>query len=284
MPDLSFLLPLILQSAVIPFAIALAVLFAWPRGARFGAAVPALAAPFVASYFATLHAQWSFTPHQALDWMPWIALSGVAAVTAVQRIPGNAASVLARAAVAVAAAGVVVWPAQQSLGPEKTAAVIAGAALAMTAAWSYLAAAAATRPTPPVVLMIVAGGAGMSLMFDSSQAIGQLSGALASALAAMVAVNIGKARAGFGGEAAGFAVLVLGALLTNAWLYAGLPLAYVALLAGAILADAMVAGAGRLLRRNASFGFHAGAVIAGAIPVAATVALAAKAAQDAGGY
>lgn len=284
MPDLSFLLPLIFQSAVIPFAMALVSLFALPRGARFGAAVPALAAAFLASYFATLHAQWSFVPRQALDWMPWIALFAAAAVTAVQRIPGHAARLIGRAAVALAAAGVVVWPAQQGLGVAKTVAVIAGAALAMTAAWSYLAAAAATRPTPPVVLMIVAGGAGMSLMFDSSQAIGQLSGALASALAAVVVLNLGKVRAGFGGDAAGFAVLVLGTLLTNAWLYAGLPLAYVALLAGGILADAAVAGASRAMQRSAGFGFHAGAVILGAIPVAATVALAAKAAQDAGGY
>jgi hypothetical protein len=286
-PDPSFLLPLIFQSAIIPFVIALVLSLALHRRVRSGAAVFALVAAFLASYFATLHAQWSLVPHQALDWTPWIALFGAAAAKAVQRISGVIACLLARAAVTVVAVSLVVWPAQQSLGSARAAAIIGGAGLAITVAWSYLAAAAATRPTPPILLMIVAGGAGMSLMFDSSQAIGQLSGALASALAAIVAINIPRIRAGFGGEAAGFAVVVLGTLLTNAWLYAGLPLAYVALLAGGILADAMVAGASRFSRHNGGLGSYASAVIAvilGAIPVAATVVLAAKAAQEAGGY
>jgi hypothetical protein len=283
-PDLSFLLPLIFQSAVIPFVIALMLSFALHRRVRSSAVVIALAVAFLASYFATLHAQWSFVPHQALDWMPWIALFGAAAAMAVQRIPGSVARVLARAAVAVVAISLVVWPAQQSVGAAEAAAIIGGAGLAITVAWSYLAAAAATRPTPPILLMIVAGGAGMSLMFDSSQAIGQLSGALASALAAMVVVNIPRIRAGFGGDTAGFAVVVLGTLLTSAWLYAGLPLAYVALLAGGILADVIVIGASRFLQRNGGFGSYASAVILGAIPVVATVVLAAKAAQEAGGY
>lgn len=284
MPDLSFLLPLILQSAVIPFVMALVLSFALHRRVGSGTAVFALAAAFLASYFATLHAQWSLVPHQALDWMPWITLFAAAATMAVQRITEGNARLLARAAIAVVVVSLVVWPAQQSLGTAKAAVIIGGAVLAITAAWSYLAAAAATRPTPPILLMIVAGGAGMSLMFDSSQAIGQLSGALASALAAMVTVNFPRIRAGFGGEAAGFTVVVLVTLLTNACLYAGFPLAYVALLAGGILADAMVAGARRFLRRNVGFGSYASAVILGALPVAATVLLAAKAAQEAGGY
>lgn len=276
MPESSFVLSLILQSALLPFGVALALLLALRKPAL------ALAAGFLASYFAVFHAQWSFVPHQALDWLPWIALFGSAGAIASEHLPR--ARLPLRAVLAAATAAVSVWPAVASLGFAKMALIVVPAAALMLAAWTYLASAAHSRPTPAPLLMVVAGGAALALMLDASQAIGQASGALAAALAACVVLNLPRLRVEFNGAANGVAVLLLGALLTNAWLYAGFSLGYVALLAGGLLADPLVAGVNRLRRRNGGAGSWVGAAVLSSMPVLVTIGLAIRAAQEAGGY
>lgn len=285
MPDPSFVFPLILQSALVPFGLALAVLLAL-RPTRLSAAAPAiaLAIGFVASYFASLHAQWSLVPHQALDWLPWIALFGALGALAVDAARHTGVRLLARLALSLLAAAVVVLPALAGIGPQKAALTIIVAGGLICAAWTYLARAAGTRPTPPLLLAVIAGGAGLALMLDSSQAIGQLSGALASALIACIAFNLPRVRSAFSGAAAGVAVLLLGTLLVSAYLYAEFSLVYVALLVGGLLADPIVEGVNRLRKRSSGIGSWLTAAVLTAIPVLATIGLAVKAMQAAGGY
>jgi hypothetical protein len=284
MPDpSSFVLPLLLQSALIPFAVALALLFALRRSLPVQASALAVAAAFIAAYFAIFHAQWSFVPHQALDWLPWLALFGTVAVIAAER-SAETIRLQARAAIALAGAGVVVLPALASIGWSKAALTIAVAALLMCIAWSYLARIGQGRPTPSLLLMVVAGGTALALMLDSSQAIGQLSGALASALVACVVFNLPRLRSVFSGAASGIAVLLLGALLLNAYLYAGFSLGYVALLVAGLLADPLVASINRLRQRNDGIAAWLSAGVLCAVPVLATIGLVIKTAQEAGGY
>jgi hypothetical protein len=277
MPDPSFFIPLFLQSAVLPFGIAFALLLALRKPA------PALAAGFLASYFAVFHAQWSPLPHQALDWMPWIALFGAAGVLATERASFGLRIVL-RLVLAAAMALVVVLPALASLGMAKAALIAAAAAALVFLAWSWLAHAAQIRPTPAPLMMIVAGGSALAMMLDASQAIGQLSGALAAALAACVVLGLSRLRIALDGAAVGFAVLLLGALLTNAYLYAGFSFGNVALLAGGLLADPLVAGIQGLRGREGGTGAWVGSVALAVVPVAAALVLVFKAAQESGGY
>lgn len=284
MPDISFVLPLILQSAVLPFALALALLAA--GRARLGAAtaVVAMAAGFLASYFATLHAQWSPLPKVALDWVPLLVVAGALAAVLTENIRSTGARRLARLAVSLAAAAVVVGPALESLGATKAAVAVLGTGLLVAIGWTVKAHAAAHRPTPPLMLAVVAGGTGLALMLDSSQSIGQLSGGLASVLAACLAFNLPRVRAAFGPAAAGFAVLLLGVLLANAHLYAGFSLGYVALLAIAVVADPLWSLLRRTRPQGDAIAAWATAAVLTAIPVVATIGLAVKAAHDAGGY
>lgn len=285
MPDSSFFLPLILQSAVIPFFVALAVLAA-SRALRLGATGSALAvtAGFVCGYVAVLHAQWSPLPKTALDWLPWIAVAATAGAVATERIGGAGARLAARLVLSLALGAAVVWPALESLGAARALLSAAVTGVLVCAAWSYMAQTAVRRPTPPLLLMVVAGGAGLALMVDSSQGLGQLSGALACVLAACVAFNLPTVRMAFSPAAAGVAVLLLGALLANAHVYAGFPLGYVALLAVALLADPVVEGLNRLRNRSGGAGSWVAAAVLTAIPTLVTIGLAAKAAADSGGY
>lgn len=286
MPDVSFVLPLVLQSALIPFAVALALALLAAGRTRPGApaALAAAAAGFLASYFATLHAQWSFVPKTALDWLPWLVVAGAPAAVAVENIRHAAARRVARFATSLAASAIVVWPALASLGAHKAALAVLAAGVLIAGAWSVKAYSAASRPTPPLLLAVVAGGAGLALMLDSSQSIGQLSGGLASTLAACVAINVPRVRVAFTPAAAGFSVLVLGVLLAMAYLYAGFSLGYVALLVAALAADPLLAAARRARRAGSEAAGWAVAAAVTAIPVAVTIGLAVKAAQDSGGY
>lgn len=284
MPDPSFFLPLILQSALIPFGVALAVLAA-ARALRAGPAAFALAvaAGFLAAYFAILHGQWSPLPKAALDWLPWIALAALASAP-VECIANAAGRLATRLALAVAVGAVVVWPALAGLGLPKAMLLAGTAGVLMCAVWTYMARSADSRRTPPWLLALVAGGAALALMLDSSQSIGQLSGALASALAAGVAFNLPRVRMAFSPAAAGTAVLILGALLANAVVYAGFPPGYVALLAGALAVDPLVRTLNRLRNGREGAATWALTTVLTALPVGATVFLAVKAASDAGGY
>jgi hypothetical protein len=285
MLNASFALPLIWQSALVPFGVAVASLAAC-RALRLKAAAPAaaIAAGFVAAYFAVLHAQWSLVPKVAQDWLPWVALAGAGAAVAVENVRHGGARLAARFLISMTAGALVVWPALDSFGMQKAAFSVAVMAVLVCATWSYMARAIDHRPTPPLLLAVVAGGAGLALMLDSSQSLGQLSGALASTLAACIAFNLRRLRTAFSPAASGVAVLVLGTLLANAHLYAGFSLGYVALLIGGLLADPLVAGIDRLRRLDGSAGSWATATVLTAIPVAVTVGLAVKAVQGAGGY
>ena len=280
MPETSFFLPLFLQSAVLPLAVALAVLAAG-RAAGRDAALPAIAAGFLAAYFAILRAQWSVVPQAALDWLPWVVLAAAAAAAAVEKIPGGFARFAGRLATALVAGAVVVYPGLASFGAAKAVASVLVIGFAIAALWSLKARPALGAATRPLLLAVAAGGAGLALMLDSSQSIGQLSGALAMTLAACVLFALPRLGRNFTRAAAGLAVLVFGILLAMAHLYAGFPPGYVALLAAALLLDPVVAA----VRRSPSGGLPwVPAAVLTAIPVAVTVALAVKAAHDSGGY
>lgn len=285
MPDPSFIIPLFLQSALVPFGVALALLFALRRK-PLQASVPAiaLAGGFVAAYFAAFHAQWSVVPKTALDWLPTIAMFGVAGSLAAENAPNAVTRLLSRLVIALVAVTLVVWPAMASLGAAKAATVAGSAALLVVMAWSFLAKSGENRPTSAPLLAIVAGGAGLALMLDSSAALGQSSGALAAALAACVLFNLPRVRVAFSAAATGAAVLLLGVLLLNAYVYAGFSPVYVALLAGGLFADPLVAGIDRLRNRPGGTGSWITAAVLTAVPVLATVGLAVKTMQDSGGY
>ncbi|MEJ8840173.1 hypothetical protein [Ramlibacter sp. AN1133] len=281
MPESSLVLQLLWQSVLVPAIVALAVLAA-SRSLRLNAVV-AVAAAFVASYFATLHAQWSLLPHVALDWMPWITVGAAAAAVGVERASGPGRLAL-RLAVGFVAAGIVAWGALGSLGFAKAAVAVVLAAVLITFVWSAFATAPEGGARSPLLLAVVAGGTGLALMLDSSQQIGQLSGALAVALGACMLVNLPKTRVAFPPAASGAATVLLGALILNAHLYAGFSLGYVALLVVALLADALLAAGVRLRGRNLHSSSWIPAAVLTVIPVLATLALVLKAAQEHGGY
>jgi len=284
MPESSLVLQLLWQSALVPALVALALLAA-SRVLRLNAtaAVVAVAAAFIASYFATLHAQWSLVPHVALDWMPWIAIAAGAGAVAAERASG-AARLALRLVVALVITAVVVSGAVASLGVAKVAIAAVLAAVLIALVWSAFGAAREGSARQPLLLAVVAGGTGLSLMVDSSQQIGQLSGALAVALGACMLVNVGKTRVAFPPAASGAAVVLLGALILNAHLYADFSLGYVALLVIALFADALLAAGVRLRGRDVRPGSWIPAAVLTVIPVLATVAMVLKAAQEHGGY
>ena len=282
MPDTSFFLPLLLQSAVVPFGVAVAVLAAC-RAARLDAlaSLLALAAGFLASYVAILHAQWSLVPKVALDWLPWITVAGAFAAVAGDKLPGAAARFALRLVLSLAAGGLVVSSALGSLGPMKAALTALAIGVVLAGLWTLVTRPAQGAATRPLLLAVVAGGSGLVLMMDSSQSMGQLSGALAMALAACVLFALPAIGVRFTPAAAGLAVLLLGVLWATAHVYSGFSLGYVALLAGALLIDPLLG----VIRRSERGGLPwVPAAVLTAIPVAVTVALAVKAMQESGGY
>ena len=285
MPNLSFILPLLGQSVLLPCVLALIALLALrkTRWARF-APLLAVAAGFLASYFAVYGTQWSFPPHQSLDWLTWIVLLGAVSVAAVERAESTVLRHGARLILSLACAALVAWPALASRGWLQAVLPIAATGLLMAAFWSYLAATARQRPTPALMLAVVAGGAGLALTLDASQLIGQLNGALAVTLLTCLAWQIGRARSAFSAAATGLAVILLGTLLANAYFYAGFSLVSVLLLLSGLLADPLVAGVNHLRQRPGGVGSWLVAGIVTAIPVLATIGLAVRAAQESGGY
>ena len=281
MPESSLVLQLLWQSALVPAIVALALLVA-SRALRLNAVV-AVAAAFVASYFATLHGQWSLVPHVALDWMPWIAVGAAAAAIGVERAAPRARPAL-RLAVGAVAAAVVAWGALASLGAVHAAVEVLVAAVLITFVWSAFATAREGGARSPLLLAVVAGGTGLALMLDSSQQIGQLSGALAVALGVCMLVNLPTTRVSFPPAAAGAVSVLLGALILNAHLYAGFSLGYVLLLVVALLADSLFAAGVRLRGRDPHPGSWIPAAVLTVIPVLATLAMVLKAAQEHGGY
>ena len=282
-PASSVVLSMLPQSALVPFGASLAVL-AGGRALRLqsaGTAV-AVAAGFLASYFALLHAQWSPVPRVALDWTPWIALAALAGALATEKLQGTGARFSVRLALALAAAALIVWPALGTFGTQKAAIAIVATGLLIALVWSVAAPAAHGGASRPLLLAVVAGGAGIALLLDSSQSVGRLSGACAAALGACTVFNLPRVRLAFSPAAAGVTVMVLGTLLASAHLYAGFPLGYVALIVGALLVDPVLAAIHRL-RHKAGDGpsWIPGAVLT-TIPVMVTVALAVQAARDSG--
>lgn len=285
MPDPSFVIPLFLQSALLPFGVALAVLIAL-RAARVAELAPALAvaAGFLASYGAVFHGQWSLAPQQALDWLPWIVVLGGAGAFAADKVKHVILRLIIRLALSSGAVGLVASFAVASIGVQKALVAAAVGGAAICAAWTYLARAAQSRPTPPILLMVISGGAALALMLDASQLIGQLSGALAAALVACIAFNIPRLRSAFSGTATAVAILLLGALLANAYFYAGFAPGYIALLVAGLLADPLVEGFLRLRRRAGGRNAWVPVAVLSAVPVVLTIGLAIRAAQEAGGY
>ncbi|MES2535893.1 MAG: hypothetical protein V4632_08475 [Pseudomonadota bacterium] len=277
MPDPSFFIPLFLQSAALPFGVALVLLFVL-RASRAGVPL-AIAAAFLASYFAVLHQQWSLAPKQAIDWMPCIVVLAAAGVAAAERSATTIRRLL-RLLTSVAISAIVAWPALASSGMQNTAMTIVLMGACIWAAWTTLARSADSSSTPPVLLTIVAGGAALALMLDASQLIGQLTGGLAAALMAFLALNMRRLPGAFSGAATGLTVLLLGALLGYAYIYAGFSLTYIALLASGLLAGTII----DTVRGDGRAASWLPAALLAIVPVMLVLGLAIKAAQDAGGY
>lgn len=285
MPETSFVLTLLWQGGLLPFAVALAVL-AGGRALRLEALSPvlAIAAGLLASYFASLHAQWSPWPKVALDWLPWTVLAAAAGALALENFRSAGGRVAARFVIAAVATFLVVWPALGSFGVVKAAIAVAVTGALAALAWTLHARAARGTATQPFLLAVVAAGAGVAMMLDSSQSTGRLGGALAATLGACVLFALPWLQARFNAAAAGLTVIVLAVLLANAHLYAGFPLGYVALLAGALLAHPLLAGLLRELRQERLDWARVPSAVLTVLPVIVTVALAVKAASEYGGY
>jgi hypothetical protein len=285
MPDPSFFLPLFVESAILPFGVSLAVLLML-RKSRLHALAPlfAVAFGFLASYVAVFHNQWTFPPRQALDWLPAIILLGGIGAALAEASKRIGFRLTLRLLISFATVTIVAWPILFSDASENGAMLVAAAGMLIFAAWSYLARAAKSRPTPPLLLTVVSGGAGLALMLDASQLLGQLTGALAAALAACAVFSISRLRLAFSGAATGFSVLLLGALLTNAYIYADVSLLFLALLSAGLLADAVIEVVNHRRRHKGGTGSWMTAAALSAVPVLMTIGLAIKAAQDSGGY
>jgi hypothetical protein len=285
MSDSPLVLQLLWQSALVPLAVALALLVA-SRALRLNAvaSVLAVSGAFIASYFATLHTQWSLLPHVALDWMPWVALGAAAAALAIEHAAGAGRRFALRLLTGLAVAGLMVWGALGSLGVGIALLTAVVTAVLVALVWTTTAPQADGGARRPLLLAMVAGGTGLALMLDSSQQIGQLSGALGVALGACMLANLPRSRVAFPPAAAGAAVVVLGALIVNAYVYAGFSLGYVVLLLAALLADPLLGALATLRGRQVDPRSWIPAAVLTAVPVLVTVALVLKTAQDHGGY
>jgi hypothetical protein len=283
LPESSLVLSILRDSTLVPFAASLAVLAAG-RVLRLQSAATAVAvaAGFLASYFTALHAQWSPVPQVALDWTPWIALAALAGAIATEELQGVGTRFALRLALALAAAALIVWPALGSFGTQKSAIAIVVTGLLIAVVWSVVAPVAHGGASRPLLLAVIAGGAGIALLLDSSQSVGRLSGAQAAALGACTVFNLPRVRMSFSPAAAGVTVMVFGTLLANAYLYAGFPLGYIALIVAALLADPVLAAIHRLRRKTGDGPSWIPGAVLTAIPVMVTVGQAVKAAQNSG--
>lgn len=280
----SFFLPLVLQGALLPFAVALAILLALRKpGSRSFAAPLAVLAATLASY-AFIHPQWSLLPRQALDWLPWTAAAAVAGAVVVDRLAGVWARAVLPVALGCTVALMTMAPILASTGPGRLAVISMLVGLSVLLMWTGLARWGGGGGAPSLAIAVVAGAAGLMLMIDASQSLGQLHGALAMACAACFGYGTIRRRSVFGSPGIGVALLVLAALLVNAYVYAGFSLIYVALLVAG-LAGGMVP---RLLRAfgksDAGWAALVGTALAAGIPVLVGLSLVLKAAQDSGGY
>lgn len=276
-------LPMLWQSALLPFGASLAVLAAG-HALRLptAAAAVAVAAGFLASYVAALHGQWSPLPQVALDWTPWIALAALGGALATERLRDGRVRFAVRLALALGAAALTVWPALDSFGTQKTVIAIAATGLLTGLAWNVAASAEPGGASRTLLLAAVCGGAGIALLLDSSQSVGRLSGALASALGACMLFNLPRARLAFSPAAAGVTVVLFATLLANAQVYAGFPLGYVALIVGALLVDPVLATIHRLRGGAGDGPSRILVAVLTVIPVLVTVALAVTTARKAG--
>lgn len=287
MPDPSFVIPLLVQSGLVPFALSLIVLFLFRTFSRAPgpSALIAVAAGFGASYFAVYGTQWPAIPRQALDWLPWITVLGgpCAWVIEAKALPPHRA-IAARLAVCVLAAWAILQPASANVSWFTAAIYVFGAGFVMSAAWTYLVQAGRARTAPPTLLAVVAGGSALALVIDASQSIGQLNGALASALAAWLAFSTLRSRPGFSGSATGLSVLLLGSLLLAAHYYAGFSLVHVAILASGLFADLIVHFALRGRKQASGAGAWVATAVLAGIPALVVIGLALKTMQESGGY
>lgn len=293
MPDPSFFLPLLLQSAVIPFLVAGTVTVAAlvpqktegtqpiTRSVPY-APVLAIVLGFLASYFATLHAQWSPMPEQAHDLLPWILAAAVPCVILSERLKSSGSRLAVRAMLAVGAIALMAWPAVPSVGALMFGTVVVSAAALVWAVWTLLMS-ATTQRTALLPVAIISGAAALALVLDSSQLIGQLTGALTAVLGALIIVTLLRPQNIPPGIAAGIAVLLLGVLLANAYLYAGFPLLIIACLAAGLLTAAIVLALARRHILSACVSIITAVALCAVYGLIA-VALAIEAAQDAGGY
>jgi hypothetical protein len=291
MPDPSFILLLLLQSAVIPFAVTGAVLtvplLRRKQGSRQPGEAPfvlpaALVSGFLASYFAVLHAQWSLLPKEAIDWLPWILVVAVPGVVFAESLSLRNARWALRAVLGASAFTLTAAPASPGIGWWLVSMSVVSAVALAWAAWTLMAD-SKRYPAPLLPLAIISGAAGLVLMLDSSQLLGQLAGALAASLCAASAVTrLGPLNA-IARPIAGVPLLLLGTLLVNAYLFAGLPQSAIALLAGGLVASAAISQ----LEARGIINARASAIIACglcAVPSLVAIGLAVKAAQNTGAY
>jgi hypothetical protein len=273
------------QTALLPLLAALAVLAVCRvAGLRTQSALLAVAGGVLASYAAAQHAQWSPVPKVALDWLPWIVVVGAIVTPRVEGIAQALTRRGSRLVVSLVVGWLVVWPALNSFGIAKALAGAAVTGVLIALAWSARAHSAPGRQLEPLFLAVVAGGAGLAMLLDSSQSTGILGGALAAALGACMLFCLPRMGGVFSAAAAGLSMLVLGTLLAIAHFYAGFPLTYVALLTAALWVEPLLAAVVLARERPVTSAWQwAGAALT-VLPVLATVALAVKAMRDSGAY
>jgi hypothetical protein len=223
---------------VLPAALAAAVpVAAWriargrasARDSRSWGAPAAVAAAFVAGYWALLGRP-ELPPLDALDWLFYLApaLAVVGTADAWLRLRFPARAVLIAASVA-ATFVLVAWP---LLGGEASARILVAGALA-TASIVALDALAVriSAARSGAILLAAAAPAAVVVMLSGSQRLGQIGGLLAATAGGMLAVNFALGSAAVGrGTVVVFGTLAAGLLLCS-YLYAELQTADAVLLA-----------------------------------------------------
>ncbi|MEW6313636.1 MAG: hypothetical protein AB1513_06260 [Pseudomonadota bacterium] len=275
MPDVA--LSLLLQSALLPFALSvagLALARKWPGAAT---SAIALAVAFLAAYFVMY--RWSPAPYQTLDWLPYLTIAALCAAEFARR-RACAVRTLVRVVLIMTALVLLLKPVLWQAQHAAPLALAGGAWLALTWAADQNSA----RLAGGWVLLVVAAGLAGVLALESSLLLGQLGGALASALFGWVAWNIPSQRVALGTSAAWVIAMLLGTLTLIAYVYAALPLARIAWLAAACAVLPLAAWLEKARAGINPFALAVASALIAAMPVGVALWQAWQAAQEAGGY
>jgi hypothetical protein len=272
----------LLLGILLPAVVALgALLVAWrplpeaePEGGQGWGPPLALWLGYAAGHWA-LRGFPPFPPAESLDWLFWLAWAAGAAgcLEAAGRSAGWV-RFATRALVSAAAVWLILRARLQSSSGLASAGLVAATGCALLALWALLEGLAERRPgsSLPLVLWTTAAASSVSLVLSGSVVLGQLAGALAAALGALVVVSWWRPAAARFRGAPAVAAVALGGLWISGAVYSELPLASALLLAAAPVAA--WEGEAPAVRRLKPWQATLARFLAALIPAAVAVAIA----------